>query len=444
MEREKIIRGIEAFDPELFDFIQMELKTQRYTLSLLPNENYASPFCSYLKGSLLSNTYMDYHDVVTCSRLESLAIERAKRLFGSEAAIVRINNLVAASQIVFHNFVNTGDTIMSFNLRKQEYCYTKDMKYNFVKYSIEPETQHLDYRHIEALAQECRPKMIIFSPTNYPKDVNYRKLAQIAHGVGAVLWVDMSAVVGLVAAKLMHSPVPHADVVTFYTHDTLRGPQSAVILTNSENVDSLNQIAINTGHVYLQENVLAALCIAFREAETPEFGKYCQQCLKNANALMESLKDNGLNIVYHGTNSQYVAPEVHCEDRGPFLSQVKQAGFIVKCDNIMTFDDDKTIPALRLSSLIPTTRGIKEEEMVEVGRLLSKAIVPDLDSKQIAKIRQSLAEIVFTKPLFSEEWLPRKNIINPLYSSQNINYSRELYAANKKSFLKHLFGFDED
>ena len=270
MEREKIIRGIEAFDPELFDFIQMELKTQRYTLSLLPNENYASPFCSYLKGSLLSNTYMDYHDVVTCSRLESLAIERAKRLFGSEAAIVRINNLVAASQIVFHNFVNTGDTIMSFNLRKREYCYTEDMKYNFVKYSIEPETQHLDYRHIEALAQECRPKMIIFSPTNYPKDVNYRKLAQIAHGVGAVLWVDMSAVVGLVAAKLMHSPVPHADVVTFYTHDTLRGPQSAVILTNSENVDSLNQIAINTGHVYLQENVLAALCIAFREAETPE------------------------------------------------------------------------------------------------------------------------------------------------------------------------------
>ena len=158
---------------------------------------------------------------------------------------------------------------------------------------------------------------------------------------------------------------------------------------------------------------------------------------------MNSLKENGFNIVYHGTNSQYVAPEVHCKDRGAFLAQVKQAGFIVKCDNIMTFDDDKTIPALRLSSLIPTTRGIKEEEMVEVGRLLTKAIVPDIDSKQIAKIRQSLAEIVFTKPLFSEEWLPRKNIVNPLYSSQNINYSRELYAANKKSFLRHLFGFDD-
>lgn len=443
MEREKIIREIEAFDPELFDFIQMELKTQRYTLSLLPNENYASPFCSYLKGSLLSNKYMDYHDVLTCSRLEKLAIERAKNLFDSEAAIVRINNLIAASKIVFNNFVKNGDTIMSFNLRKKEYCYTDDMEYNFVKFSIEPETQQLDYQHIEVLADECRPRMIIFSPINYPKEVNYRKLAKIAHGVGAVLWVDMSAVVGLVAAKMMNSPVHFADVVTFYTHDTLRGPQSAVILTNSENADKMNEIAINTGHAYLQENILAALCIALREAETKEFRSYCRQCLNNANALMDSLEESGMDIVYHGTNSQYVVPEAHYEDRSAFLLQLKQAGFIVKCDNIMTFDDNKIIKAVRLSSLIPTTRGIKEEEMMEVGRLLAQAVSPDLDSGQVAKIRRSLAEIVFTKPLFSEEWLPRKNIINPLYNSQNINYSRELYAANKKNFLKHLFGFDD-
>lgn len=440
MEREKIIRSIEAFDPELYDFFQMELKTQRYTLSLLPNENYASPFSSYLKGSLLSNTYLDHHAVWQFGRLESLAIERAKRLFNSEAAIVRINNIIAASQIVFFGFVKPGDTIMSFNLRKQEYCYGEQMDYNFVKFSIEPDTQHIDYRHLAKLAEECQPKMLIFSPVNYPLDVDYKKLADIAHSVGAVLWVDMGATVGLVATKLMHNPVPYADVVTFYTHDTLRGPQSAVILTSQANADMLNEIAINTGHVYLQENILAALCIAFKEAETPEFLAYCQQCLANANALRQSMKDCNVDIVYHGTNSHLVLPGVHFDDRSAFLTRLKQAGFVVKCDAVMTFDNAKSIPALRLSSMIPTTRGLKEKEMVEVGRLLARAITPDISAKSIARIRQSLAEIVFTKPLFSEEWLPSKNILNPLYSSQNINYSRELYAANKKNLLKRLLG----
>lgn len=441
MEREKIIRSIEAFDPELYDFYQMELKTQRYTLSLLPNENYASPFSSYLKGSLLSNTYLDHHAVWQFGRLEALAIERAKKLFGSEAAIVRINNIIAASQIVFYAYLDKGDTVMSFNLRKQEYCYGEHMDYNFVKFSIEPETQHIDYRHMSKLAQECRPKLIIFSPVNYPLDVDYKKMADIAHSVGATFWVDMGATVGLVATKLMNSPVPYADVVTFYTHDTLRGPQSAVILGSQATIDRLNEIAIATGHVYLQENILAALCIAFKEAETPEFLAYCQQCLTNATALLKSMKDCNVEIVYHGTNSHLVRPAVHFDDRNAFLTQLKRAGFVVKCDAVMTFDNAKSIPALRLSSMIPTTRGLKEKEMVEVGRLLSKAIVPNLTAKQTAKIRQSLAEILFTKPLFSEEWLPRDNATNPLYSSQNINYSRELYASNKKNLIKRLLGF---
>lgn len=444
MEREKVIRSIEAFDPELYDFFQMELKTQRYTLSLLPNENYASPFSSYMKGSLLSNTYLDHHAVWKFGHLESLAIKRACKLFGSEAAIVRINNIIAASQIVFYGFVNNGDTIMSFNLRKQEYCHGDQMKYNFVKFSIEPDTQHIDYRHLSKLAQECHPKMIIFSPVNYPLDVDYKKMSDIAHSVGAVLWVDMGATVGLVATKLMNSPVPFADVVTFYTHDTLRGPQSAVILTSQKNANRLNEIAINTGHVYLQENILAALCIALKEAETAEFNAYCKQCLANANALLKSMKDCNVDIVYHGTNSHLVRPAVQFEDRSEFLTRLKHAGFVVKCDTVMTFDDAKLIPALRLSSMIPTTRGLKEKEMQEVGRLLSRAITPGISAKKIANIRQSLAEIVFTKPLFSEEWLPSKNIINPLYNSQNINYSRELYAANKKNLIKRLLGFGKE
>lgn len=443
MERERIIRNIEAFDPELFDMYQAELKKQRYCLSFLPNENYSSPLCSYLRGSLLSNTYLDYHNVSKCSRLENLAIQRAVHIFGSENAIVRLNNISAASRVVFLNFARAGDTIMSFNLRKKEHCFGPNLQFNFVNYSIDHVTQKLDMAEIEKTAMECRPKIFIFSPVNYPLQVDYRALREIAHKAGAIFWADIGHYVGLVAAKEMNSPVPFADVVTFSTQDSLRGPQSAVILANEQRINELNKTIIETGHACIQENVLASLSIALREAATVEFVDYCKQVTMNAKALKDGLVSGNIRIFFGDTESHLVMPDIGGIEENTVISHMLQAGFTVKYDLIPTRDDNIKLKSLRLSSLIPTTRGLKENEMYNVGKLMAEILQPDITPQGIYDIREQVAQIVFTKPLFSEEWLPSEHL-KPLYSSDNINYSRELSASNKRMLLNKVLSIFDD
>ena len=260
MTNEKILRKLENFDPELCGQLRSALKQQRTTLSLIPTTNAASPFASFLKGSTLGDEIIDHHKAHRQSRLEKLAISRAKELFNAEHAIVRTGSLAMASRVVMLALLKKGDTVLSFNLRKSEHC-TGDLQYNFVKFGVEPDTLELNFAKVQALAHKHRPDMIIYSPVNYPRNIDYAGLRKIADEVGAYLWIDLGQNSGLVAAGKIPSPVPYADVATFAASDALHGPQNGIILCKEKIAELLDKTVIETGHSSLKKNVLASLAL---------------------------------------------------------------------------------------------------------------------------------------------------------------------------------------
>ena len=406
MDKKTLLNRMEEFDPILYGLYAEERQRQHYSLSLLPTANGVSPFVAYLKGGILGNSYLDHTAAEHCGELEHLAASRAREIFGSEHAIVRVGNIGAASRVVFHCLAKNGDRILSFNLRKSEHCAGENLSFDFVNYSIEPDSQIIDLDHVEKIARECRPKIIIFSPVNYPRKVDYERLAHIARSVGAYFWADIGQNVGLTAAKGIPSPVPFADVVTFSANDSLRGPQTAVILTTKKLAQAMDDTVINTGHVALKNNVLAALAMALKEATDEKFFSYAKQVLQNAKALQKGIVEGGLKVMCGGTDTHLVL--MHLSDildaRVP-TAVLSRAGIEVKADEIVTFDEDCRFNALRLSALNPTTRSFKEEDMETVGNIIAELFLSPLDTKDIENAHRRVRELVGDKPLFADEWI---------------------------------------
>lgn len=443
MERENIISTIAAFDPELYGFFQDELQKQKYTLSLMSEENYMSPLSSYLEGSILTNTLMTHHDEEVPKGLEKITLRRINELFGSEHANIRTGNIAVASRVIFYSLVKKGDTILSLDFRKQDHCNNENLKFNFVNFSIDPQSQILDLDSVEALAKKYKPKMLIFSPVNYPKIIDYKRLSEIAHSVGAYMWFDICQNVGLVAAKQIPSPVPYADVVTFSTHDSLRGPQSSVILCKNNIAKIIDDTVIITGHFALKKNILAALAIVFKEATSSKFEKYASQVILNAKAIQKGIEEGGVEVLCGGTDTNLVLPNltslgISCTQA---YKSLINAGFIIKPTVIQTIDNNICFEILRLSSLILTTRGLKEEQMQEIGKMIAEVLKNCEDKTIIEKIRQKAVDIAMVYPLFSDEWISSKDVINPLYSASDRNISHELSMEKKKAIIKKLFSF---
>ncbi len=406
MDNETLLRRMEAFDPELSDLLLSALDRQCSTLSLIPTANAVSPFSAYLKGSVLGNDFMDHHAIERRSRLEQMACRRVKELFHSDHAIVRTGNPVAASRVVFYALAQPDSTILSFNLRKQEHCTGDWMTYNFVKFSLEPDTLTIDFDKVRELALHHRPRIIIYSPVNYPQNVDYEKFRKIADEAGAYLWVDIGQNAGLVATGFVPSPVPYADVVTFGASDALHGPQNGIILTTEKLAPWLDQAVIDTGHVSLKKNVLAALAITFKEADTDEFIAYCQQTIKNAQALEMGLREAGVNTLCGPTANHLVLAQLREGIDGSKLTDnLAAASLMVKPEELLTSGELK-FPILRLSSLDPTTRSLKERDMHKVGRALGNFINSPQKESDIAEIAKTVKRLIDGLPLFSEEWLP--------------------------------------
>ena len=406
MDNETLLRRMEAFDPELSDLLLSALDRQCSTLSLIPTANAVSPFSAYLKGSVLGNDFMDHHAIERRSRLEKMACQRAKQLFHSGHAIVRIGNPVAAARVVFYALAQPDSTILSFNLRKQEHCTGDWMNYNFVKFSLEPDTLAIDYEKVRQLALSHKPRIIIYSPVNYPQQAEYEKFRKIADEAGAYLWVDIGQNAGLVATGLVPSPVPYADVVTFGASDALHGPQNGIILSTAQLAPWLDQAVIDTGHVSLKKNVLAALAITFQEAAAEEFTAYCQQTLKNAMALEKGLREAGVNTLCGPTANHLVLAQLREGIDGDRLTDnLALAGLMVKPEQLLT-SGDLSFPVLRLSSLDPTTRSLKEKDMLKVGTALGSFINSGQKESDISDMAKTVKKIIDGRPLFSEEWLP--------------------------------------
>ena len=407
MSNEKLLHNLKTFDPELWEVLQTSLTRQLNTLSLIPTTNAASPFASYLRGSTLGNDFLDHHAAEHCSKLEKMAIRRACALFRAEHAIVRIGNPAVASRVVLQALAHPEDTILSFNLRKQEHCTGSQMQYRFVKFGVEPDTLTIDFGKVRALAHQYRPKIIIFSPVNYPKNIDYAELRKISDEVGAYLWIDLGQNSGLVAAGKIDSPVPYADVATFAASDALHGPQSGIILSKQRFAELLDQTVIDTGHVSLKKNVLAALVVIFREATCEEYGDYAQQVLDNARALERGLKKAGCHLLCSPTENHLVLLHLPESQNGLQAAEnLKQAGLLVKPEVLMTADDSISYPILRLSSLDATTRSLQEEDMEKVGQTLGDFLHSPQDSAAQKAVSKVIRKMVENLPLFSEDWLP--------------------------------------
>ena len=412
MPSNKLFQQLQQFDPELCKVLKFSLDRQLSTLSLIPTDNAASPLSQYLKGSALGNDFIGHNALEHYSRIEQLAVERACKLFHAEHAILRLGNPVAASRVVLLALVKTGDNILSFNLRKSEHCTGEQMNYNFINFSVEPHNLKLNYDKVRYLALKHKPKLIIFSPVNYPHNINFQKMRDIADEVGAVLWIDLGQNAGLAAAGKIPSAVPYADVATFSGSDGLHGPQSGIILCRNKFAELLEKTVIETGHASLKKNVMASLAVTFHEVSCPEFQEYAQAVMDNAKKLENGLRSAGIETIWANTENHLVLAKLPENlDANSTVAKLEQAGLLVKAEILSTTDEKISYQILRLSSLDPTTRGLLEEDMFTVGKTLGEFLKSRQDSAAINSVQQMVKEIIEGLPLFSEDWLPADEII---------------------------------
>lgn len=381
------LASLAVTDPELNGFIHEELERQRNKIELIASENFVSPAVMEAMGTILTNKYAEgypghryYGGCEYVDKVETLAIERAKKLFGANYANVQPHCGASTNLAVYFAFLKPGDTIMGMNLSQGGHLShgspvnISGKYFNVVPYGVNPETETIDYAELEKLAQEHHPKMIVAGASAYPRVIDFKRMAEIAHGLGALLLVDMAHIAGLVAAGLHPNPVPYADVVTTTTHKTLRGPRGGLILCNNEEYAKAINKAIFPG---IQGgplmHIVAAKAVAFGEALQPEFKTYQENIVKNAKAFAEALVKEGFRLVSGGTDNHLVLVDV----RGQGLTG-KDAEHLL--DEIGITCNKNTIPfdpaspfvtsGIRLGTPAVTTRGFNEDDMREVAAII--------------------------------------------------------------------------
>lgn len=382
---------LKPFDPEVYAAIQDETNRQQNKIELIASENFVSERVMEANGSPLTNKYAEgypskryyggceYVDVV-----ENLAIERAKELFGAQYANVQPHSGAQANMAVFFALLTPGDTVLSMSLAHGGHLshgspVNMSGKYfNIVPYGVTEDTNTIDYDEVRRIALECKPKLILAGASAYPRIIDFKKFADIASEVGAYLLVDMAHIAGLVAAGCHPSPMPYADVVTTTTHKTLRGPRGGLILTNNEELSKKINKAIFPG---IQGgplmHTIAAKAVCFKEALDPSFKKYAEQVVKNASVLAKTLLDEGFKLVSGGTDNHLMLVDLTDMDvTGKEAEKMLDEVGITVNKNAIPFDTKSPFitSGIRIGTPASTSRGFKEEDMVEVGKLISLTI----------------------------------------------------------------------
>ena len=391
-------------DPEIYDAVMKETNRQRNKIELIASENFVSETVMEANGTTLTNKYAEgypgkryyggceYVDVV-----ETLAIERAKKVFGAEFANVQAHSGAQANMAVFFALLTPGDTVLSMNLAHGGHLshgspVNMSGKYfNIVPYGVSEDTNTIDYDEVRRLAIESKPKLILAGASAYPRIIDFKKFGEIAKEVGAYFMVDMAHIAGLVAAGCHPSPVPYADVVTTTTHKTLRGPRGGLILTNDEEIAKKINKAIFPG---IQGgplmHTIAAKAVCLGEALKPEFKSYQEQVIKNARALAEQLVAEGFKLVSGGTDNHLML--LNLTDTGVTGKEAEkmldEVGITVN-KNAIPFDTQKPFvtSGIRIGTPATTSRGFKEEDMVEIGKLIALTIKDFENSKEEVKAR---------------------------------------------------------
>lgn len=412
------MKHIKKIDPEIYAIIKKEIKRQDENLELIASENFTSLAILEAQGSVLTNKYAEgypharwYGGCEYVDEAESLAIERAKKLFGAEHVNVQAHSGTQANMAVYFAALRPGDTVLAMDLASGGHLTHghphnfSGMLYNVVGYGVDRRTETLDYDKILDLAKKHKPKMILAGASAYPRKIDFKKFRKICDKVGSYLFVDMAHIAGLVASGVHPSPVPLAEFVTSTTHKTLRGPRGGFVLCKKEfakKIDAQIFPGIQGGPLM---HVIAAKAVAFKEALSPKFRAYQRQIVRNSRQLAKALSAKGFRIISGGTDTHLILVDL-TEKRitGADASLILGEAGITVNKNLIPFDKKSAAvtSGIRLGTAAVTTRGMKEFHMRKIAQFINEAIDASDDPKALAKIKAEVLSLTKIFPLYPE------------------------------------------
>ncbi len=407
------LNKIRKFDPEIVEVIDKEIHRQNFNIELIASENFVSNQVMEAMGNQLTNKYAEgypgkryYGGCEIVDIAENLAIDRLKKIFNAEYANVQPHSGSNANLAVYFAFLSPGDKVLGMNLSHGGHLThgspvnISGTYFNFIEYGVKKETETIDYNEVREIAIKERPKLIIAGASAYPRQIDFKKFKDIADEVDAYLMVDMAHIAGLVAAGLHPNPVPYADFVTTTTHKTLRGPRGGAILCKAEygkKIDKAIFPGIQGGPLM---HVIAAKAVSFKEALESDFKEYQKQVIKNASILGESLKKRGFRLVSNGTDNHLLLLDLRNKNlTGKKAEHMLDEVGITTNKNTIPFDPESPFitSGLRIGTPAITTRGMKEDEMIEIAEIINLSL-DEVNDKKV--LRQRVIDLCSKFPLY--------------------------------------------
>lgn len=401
-------------DKEIYDAIEKELGRERNKIELIASENFVSESVMEAMGSYMTNKYAEgypghryYGGCEYVDVAEDLARERVKKLFGAEYANVQPHSGAQANMAVYFAVLQPGDTVLGMNLAHGGHLThgskvnSSGKLYNFIPYGVDEETGRINYDELERIAIENKPKLILAGASAYPREIDFKRIREIADKTNSIFMVDMAHIAGLVAAGLHQNPVEYADIVTSTTHKTLRGPRGGLILCKEEYGKAIDKALFPGTQGGPLMHVIAAKAVCFGEALKPEFKEYQKQIVKNAKVLSEELLKLGFNLVSKGTDNHLILIDLRNKGiTGKELEEKLDDVGITVNKNAVPFDTEKPMitSGIRIGTPAVTTRGFKEKDMIKIAQLINMTVESYDDKKE--EIRSEVAKICEKYPLY--------------------------------------------
>ncbi|MDO8602673.1 MAG: serine hydroxymethyltransferase [Candidatus Omnitrophota bacterium] len=412
------MKALKKADPEIYSVIHKELERQQNNIELIASENFTSLAVLEAAGSVLTNKYAEgypskrwYGGCEYVDNAESLAIERAKKIFGAEHANVQPHSGSQANMAVYFALLEPGDTVLAMDLACGGHL-THGLKHNFsgrlfnmIPYGLDKDTEMLDYDEIESLAKKHKPRMILAGASAYSRIMDFKRFREIADKTGAYLFVDMAHIAGLVAAGLHPNPVEYAHVVSTTTHKTLRGPRGGMILCKQEFAKKIDLEVFPGEQGGPLMHIIAAKAVALKEADTEEFRQYQRQIIKNAKSLASALNKSGYRIVSGGTDNHLFLVDLTSKNiTGKDASELLDKIHITVNKNLIPFDKNSSslTSGIRLGVPAVTTRGMKEIDMEKIAQIINKAIKYRDCQDKLCECAEGVAKLIKKFPLYSK------------------------------------------
>jgi glycine hydroxymethyltransferase len=410
----------ETRDDEVFALIEKERVRQTTGLQLIASENFTSPDVMAATGSVLTNKYAEgyphkryYGGNAVVDEIEALAIERVKKLFGADHANVQPHSGASANMAVYLGLINPGDTVLGLSLDHGGHLThgspvnASGILYNFKSFRVSDTDERLDFDQIRDLALEHRPKLIVAGTTSYPRRLEPEPFKAIADEVGALMMFDIAHIAGLVAGGAYPNPVPYADVVTFTTHKTLRGPRGGCILAKQEHAAAIDKAVFPGSQGGPLEHAVAGKAVAFHEALQPSFKVYAQQIVKNASALAEALSKEGFRLVSGGTDTHMIVVDLRPFDAELTGKEAQiildEAGITLNKNNIPNDPRSPFVTSgVRIGTPSVTTQGMKEQEMPLIAEYIATTLRHRTDSAKVAEVRAKVAALCAKFPVYPQ------------------------------------------